>query len=373
MFRTLVTRFLLKDILDLKVAVLFVFCAAAIPVGSVISGHEYHARRAEYQTRMAAGDSIPSPRPLGVVAQGVDAAQYGSPLTSYVMGSQTPDLLFVVKVILSLVAILMGAVSFAEEKQGSILKVSFAGPLPRHEYILAKSVSGLVSITYPVVVVWLAAALVFVAMGAPFSAGAWIRVALAVVFTVAYLAVFYAIGVLASVSTRTGGTAAYVAFAAWAVLVYIVPAGIAATTARHIPAPSVTQTRQETARLREQLAERKGGNVGYGSDAFKQQVRELEVNRLNRMQQQLHVGRMLLVGTPPGALVFGLTDIADTGAEFWLRLLRPYALGEEAGGSVQVTAVDACRPALAPLAVLLAWVVLLFMVTFLIFLRQDIA
>lgn len=206
MFITLVRRFILKDILDLKVAVLFAFCAMTIPVGCLIAGHEYQQRRAEHDMRVVAGDSIPAPRTLGVVAQGVDAAQFGSPLSDYVMGSQTPDLLFVVRVVLSLVAILMGALSLSEEKRGGILKVAFTGPLPRHQYILARAVAGLLSVSYPFLLAVLVGAVIFVVTGVPLTAGEWWQAALAVAVAVVYLGVSYAAGLLACVAARSGST-----------------------------------------------------------------------------------------------------------------------------------------------------------------------
>jgi len=152
------------------------------------------------------------------------------------------DLAFVVQVVLSLFAILFTYDAVNGEREGGTLQLTFASPVPRGTYILAKLAGAWIALAVPLIVPALMGLLLVVVYGVPLGAGGWARCALFLFSSLLYFTFFIALGVLISALTRRPSSSFLAALSSWVVLVLIVPriAVMAAGAAR--PVPGVAET-----------------------------------------------------------------------------------------------------------------------------------
>ncbi|HXX64992.1 MAG TPA: ABC transporter permease subunit [Bacteroidota bacterium] len=152
------------------------------------------------------------------------------------------DLTFIVSVVLSLFAILFTYDAVNGEREGGTLQLTFANPVPRATFILAKLLGSWLSLVIPLLVPLALGGLVLLLSGIPFSVDQLERLALFLVVSLLYFTLFIALGVLFSTLMRKSSMSFLVSLSAWVVLVLIVPRlGVMAAGAAR-PIPSVAET-----------------------------------------------------------------------------------------------------------------------------------
>lgn len=188
----------------------------------------------------------------GVAPGPTPAADSGSP------GTAALDLTFVVRVVLSLVALLMAADGIAGERERGTLRALFAAPVSRLEVVLGKYVGGVLALGVPLLAGGIAAAAVVAATRPTLlTAALAVRVLLLGAASGVYLAAALALGTWVGARCRDAQTAVVALVATWAALVVILPAGapLAAAVVRPVVADEVV-SHERTESMRQLEVER---------------------------------------------------------------------------------------------------------------------
>ncbi len=263
MFRILVRKELLENLLNFRFLVALLMGLVLIPLSIVVNARDYQAKERNFreslrlyeESRKTLGDLYRDgailfgpPSPLGMVSGGIDillpqsvetvgffttrgvqtqfnnSRRLDSPF-SYLYGRI--DLGFVVSVVLAVLALLMTAHSVAGEKERRTLAQILANEVPRTSVILAKATAqavllGTVFVLGLVVGVILLVLLGVDVFGTTGFLGSFLEAA---GLSLLFLFVFTNLGLMISALCRSSTVAVVVSMSCWVVLFMVVPKG----------------------------------------------------------------------------------------------------------------------------------------------------
>jgi ABC-type transport system involved in multi-copper enzyme maturation permease subunit len=278
--------------------------------------------------------AVVPPRPLSVFARGLDdVMDRGYELTAYSgitpHDRQTPaeslfalfappDLLYIVKVLLSLVALLLSYDAISGEKERGTLRLVLSFPVARADLVLGKMAGALAVVWVPFALLFLAASTALAAAGGvAFDAGDLLRIGLMLAAALAYVAFFLALGTLASALAPSSPRALVAALFVWALLVFVLPNAGQLVAAQVSPMPSArTQEalrRQAFAKNRF-LSLRSEGRDPEGSlAAFNREYDRLLERHRADADALVTTSKRLCRVSPAASLTYAFTDLAGTG------------------------------------------------------------
>lgn len=251
----IVKRELLDHLLSLRFALFTVLCLALIPLSFHVNRKSYEARLSDYNQLVQKyredldkttdivdvkpkGFRPPSPLSVFVVGLEETMPRYftavkdeGVQMGENAAGSDPLgslfgklDFLFVVKVILSLVAIVFTFDAIAGEKQSGTLRLAFSNPVPRHVALLGKLLGSLITFSVPFVLAWLAGMVLLAASPLPFFVGdSFLRIISMLLLAILYVSVFLNLGIFVSSRARTPMTSIIALLLIWVGIVLVVP------------------------------------------------------------------------------------------------------------------------------------------------------
>jgi ABC-type transport system involved in multi-copper enzyme maturation permease subunit len=274
MLRDIIKKEILETITSAKFVFTFLLCAILILLSVSTGVTTYQADQKEFSAAMALNkknlESQPSyqalaglgvkinkpPQVLGAIASGVDEAvgrvatvniaydpnlvdsKYESNPVFSVFG--TLDLTFIVKIVLSLFAILFTYDAIVGEKEKGTLKLTLSNKVPRDRLILGKVIGGFISLLIPLIIPLILSLLILLVFPNISLAGEdWIRLLLMFFIFFLYLSVFFTLGLLVSARTNKSSTSFLVLLFIWVTFVTIIPKVSVLTAARLNPIPSV--------------------------------------------------------------------------------------------------------------------------------------
>jgi ABC-type transport system involved in multi-copper enzyme maturation permease subunit len=136
----------------------------------------------------------------------------------------TPDLLYIVKVILSLCAMLFAFDMISGEKEIGTLRQSLSNGLKRPILIIGKWIGGFASFVLPFfITVLLGTILVTLSPLVDMNGENWAKLGLFLLSSVIYLTVFFSLGLLISCLTHRSSTSLVISLFVWAVFVFLIP------------------------------------------------------------------------------------------------------------------------------------------------------
>lgn len=237
-------------------------------------------------------DPVPVP-PLSSVVQGLRPATPAAFVTSaqesrnIARGTEDnplagllriPDLVYVVSVVLSLLAILFAFDSVCGEKESGTLRLTLSNAVPRHSILLAKWLGGYVVLIVPFLIA---------AIGG--LGYAWWRGALELKLenvqrigpllglACLYISVFFTLSLFVSTVTHRATTALFLCLLIWVAWILVVP-NLAPVIAKIVePTPSVEKINAEKAAVDEEILLRKqrltltSGKLSYGEEIKREQ------------------------------------------------------------------------------------------------------
>jgi len=163
------------------------------------------------------------------------------------------DLLFIVEIVLSLVAIFFTYDAIVGEKEAGTLKLSLSNSVSRDKLILGKLIGGatilLIPLAIPLIISFIILSLY---NGIDLNHEDWIRILMIVLFFILYISVFFNLGVFISTLSKRSSVSLLLLLFTWIVFVIIVPK-ISVLVAEQInPIPSVHEiTAQKDSYLQE--------------------------------------------------------------------------------------------------------------------------
>ncbi len=177
-----------------------------------------------------------------------DISKYNSTPVLAVFGLL--DLSFIVKIILSLFAILFTFDAISGEKESGTLRQSLANPVKRSSFIIGKLVGNFLLLIFPFLIPLLIGLLVLQFFpGIEFSPDDWARISLIVLGFVLYLLAFYSLGMTVSALTSRPAISFLALLMLWVLFIAILPRLSVMTAQAVQPVSEIAEVRREYASL----------------------------------------------------------------------------------------------------------------------------
>ncbi len=353
--RIIAEREIRDHLLSLKFYVCTLTMALLVGLSVVVMARDFAVRMDNYsvlreRARPRPGESgvmaVVEPRPLSVFAKGLDETMdRGYTIQAYTGISphdrQTqavslfslfapPDLLYIVKVLLSLIAVLFAYDAVAGEREQGTLKLVLGGEIARGDFVAGKMIGGLAAVLVPFLLT-VALAVAGLSLWPGFSLGASeiARISIMVGAAVVYASLFFGAGLLISSLAGSAARALVLSLLAWSTLVFALP-NLGALIAEDL-APVASAESQELARYQAFVKNRfisiqSDGKDPEGSvETFNREYDRLsEAYRIN-VDRLTEMSRMVCRVAPAAAVTFIFTDLAGTGLSDHRRLSRALA------------------------------------------------
>ena len=386
MLRDIIKKEVLEGITSAKFVFTFLLCSILILLSVYTGITNYGAEQKEYATAVALNkknmESQPNflalgglgtkitkpPQVLSTIAIGVSEAvgrvakvdsssdpnlvdsKYESNPVYSVFGAL--DLTFIVKIVLSLFAILFTYNAIAGEKEMGTLKLTLSNRVPRDQLILGKGIGGLFSLLIPLIIPMVISLIILLVYpNINLSGQDWVRLMFMFLLFLLYLSVFFSLGLFVSARTHKSSTSFLILLFIWVVFVTIMPKVSVMVAAQIKPVPSVheitakkdaflMQVRMEEQKITMNYLKENMKKTGQTDQEFFEQYKKWgennhqehtdKINSYNaslerdyqvkkRAQEQLAVNLSRI--SPASALMIGSMSLARTGPEEHARFL----------------------------------------------------
>ncbi|MEZ4701891.1 MAG: ABC transporter permease subunit [Rhodothermales bacterium] len=190
------------------------------------------------------------------------------------------DLEFVFTIVFSLFAILFCYNAVNGEKEQGTLRLIFANPVARDQFILGKIAGSFLALGIPLLIPILLGSLLFAVMGVPMTGDEWIRLAGIVGSGLLYFGVFLMISVLISAITAQSSSSFIWLLVIWIAAVLVVPRAAVLFAGRAVEVPSVDeiayQKRQKMMQMAQEDMKALAAAMGAESDgsSFRMEINE---------------------------------------------------------------------------------------------------
>lgn len=260
------------------------------------------------------------------------------------------DLTLIVKIVLSLFAILFTFDAIVGEKERGTLKLTLANKVPRDQVILGKAIGSFVSLLVPLVIPFLIGLIMLNLFPDVSLAGAdWTRIGLIFLLFLLYLLVFFTLGLFVSSRTNRASSSLFILLFIWVIFIFVIPKGAVITAGRIYSVPSVHEINaQKDAFLQEiqaqapvKMREWQDENPQEDTDEYRENFRAfltdlqqdltaqidaknaqiIEDYQAKRNGQQMLALNLSRV-SPASALTFGALSLGRTGIHEHQRFLN---------------------------------------------------
>ncbi|RPH38095.1 hypothetical protein EHM92_00960 [bacterium] len=234
-----------------------------------------------------------------------------------------PDMLFVIKVMLSLMALLFAFDALSAEKEQGTLKLLLAGGAGRFGLLFGKLAGRFALVFVPFAVLFtIAVTVVSILPDVQTDIQYWTKLGVILLASGVYCLSFTALGILISTLVHRSSTAVIVSLAAWTLFIFIIP-NLGISFARNMAGVPPGERVEMQGRLAAVQAiyeriqkEKSGRNEHIGIDMVNQvwaAQREIFENYRPRLDALMRLTRAIVRTSPAGALTFLMTDVAGTG------------------------------------------------------------
>jgi len=156
------------------------------------------------------------------------------------------DLALIVKIVLSLFAILFTFDAITGEKELGTLKLMLSNPVPRDQLIIGKTIGSFVSLLVPLAIPLLMGLIVLnVFPDISLSVEDWTRLGLVFLCFLLYLSVFFNLGLFISSLTHRSAGSLFILLFVWVVLIFVIPKAAVMVARQITPVPSVHEVSAE--------------------------------------------------------------------------------------------------------------------------------
>jgi len=392
MLRDIIKKEIQDNITSPKFVFTFLLCTILILLSVYTGINNYRAELREYNAAVALNkknlESQPSyqalagfgvkiskpPQVLSTITNGVQEAvgrvatvniaydpnlvdsKYNSNPIYAIFG--TLDLTFIVKIVLSLFAILFTYDAIVGEKERGTLKLTLSNKVPRDRLILGKSIGGFISLLLPLIIPLLLGLIILVVYpNIKLTGSEWIRILLIFLMYFLYLSVFFTLGLLVSARTTRSSSSLLILLFIWVTFVTIIPKVGVMVASRIYPIPSVheitaqkdaflqdiqSETQKQILNYRKDNPRGEGESIKEYQEKFRDWLEELQQDATRRIDEknaslerdyqsklnkQQDLASNLARLSPSSALMFGTMSLARTGIdehERFLNTVRDY-------------------------------------------------
>lgn len=317
---TLIKRELINNLTSGRYILTSIVCIVLCVVSIVLMSHDYQQR--EKQTNLARG-VIRSPQPLSLIAKGTNEVRPVTPNSHpryVVIGKvfmrfgeerhifelfETPDFVYIVSIILSVLAIFLSYDSICGEKETYTLSLVLSHSLRRSTFLLGKWIGGYISLLLSFCPAML---LMFIYMfaysGVALSGEQFLRLGGIIGFSLIYLSVFFTLGLFVSAVVHREATSLVLCLFIWGIWTLWIPRFGILTARTILPVPSEGEHRQM-----------KGQVVTEYSITEEQReiLWSMDDTYISKVDRQIELGQNLARLSPLASYVYGSTTLAHTG------------------------------------------------------------
>lgn len=240
-----------------------------------------------------------------------------------------PDLLYIVNIVVSLLAVLFAFDAVCGEAEEGTLKLIMANSVPRHAVLLAKWIGGYLALIVPFLLsVGVALFFSLLTTDLTFAGTEWLNLLGMIGTSALYISVFFLLGLMISTLVHRSTTSLVVNFLVWVLLVLVVPntAPIVARAVVQVPSAGVLGGQREAIQrsawegMRPQRGQRLSSEERQKLfDEVQAKVREqtgkLVSDYMQKVDRQISVGVMLARLSPSASYVYATAGLAGSGLE----------------------------------------------------------
>jgi len=247
-----------------------------------------------------------------------------------------PDVHFIIKVLLSLIALLFSFDMITGERESGTLKLALANGASKPGLLFGKLAGRFLLVIVPFFILFMIAGAVVSSLSNVESGSFyWERVISLMVVSALYVAVFCALGLLLSSLVTRSSTSLILSLAVWVLFIFVIPqVGTAlATSLTPVPPSERLEMQERLIQVRakyERLQREKISGRGKELTRYYQEVHDANRQLLDSYRPELNnlinVTKNIVRLSPSGALTFLVTDIANTGVYEELRLKSALSL-----------------------------------------------
>jgi len=342
MIGTIARKEIASNLLSYKFFIVLLLLVLLMAASLFVMHRDFSGRMADYQViRPKPGEPIAvvPPNPLSIYAKGLDDAMTRSfeigVIGVDVRAGQSsgnivysffpaPDFLYVVRIVLSLVALLFGFDQISREREQGTLKLLVGGSVSRAQVLAGKWLGNFLSLAVPFLLVsLLGAAVLLFDPNVRFTAGQLGRLGLILLLSLLYLAFFLSLGMLVSALTRRAATSVIVLLFVWALLVFVLPNLGTLVARQFVSVPSVqalSEKREQTWTREVLLGLGKGANLAEHFRTIGVENDRMEEDFRRKFERLVRLSRVINRISPAASLLDAATGIAGTGIDEQSRL-----------------------------------------------------
>lgn len=331
---TIARKEIASNLLSYKFFIIIVLTVILIFTSFFIMYRDFIERLADYDIIKPASEeaiAVLAPNPLSMFSKGMDEAM-GRSFESTIIGITvragqksgnevfsffpTPDFMYIVKVVLSLVALLFGFDQISQERERGTLRLMLSNPASRATVLVGKWVGNFLSLSIPfLLVVLLGFAFVNLNRDIHFSANQLVRLALILSVTLFYIALFLSLGILISTVTRKAANSVVALLLIWVLMVFVIP-NLGNLLARQmVDVPSVAGLSEKRNQIwtREVLLAIQDKNRSEHFSKINRDNMLLEEDYRNKFNRLVRLSKNINRISPVSSFVYAVTDLAGTG------------------------------------------------------------
>lgn len=162
------------------------------------------------------------------------------------------DFAFIVQVAMSLLAILFTYDAINGERERGTLKLTFANPVPRAQYILGKFFGSWLGLVIPVLIPMLLALLLVLLYQIPLTGAHWMKIISLFGISILFFTFFITFGLLVSALTRSSASSFLILLVSWVTLVLIIPRASVMIAGQFVSVPSVAEIESKQAKFEQE-------------------------------------------------------------------------------------------------------------------------
>lgn len=334
---------MVSNLISYKFFIVILLTAILIFTSFFIMHRDYKQRLSDYHIIKPKPEepiALIPPNPLSIFVKGLDEAMTRSFEISVTgitaRGGQksgniifsffpTPDFLYVMRVVLSLVALLFGFDQVSREKQRGTLKLMLANPLSRAKVLIGKWIGNFLCLSIPFLLVTL---LGFVLLNLDpdihFSSDNLVKLAIILFVSLIYIALFLSLGILISTLTKRAASSIVILLFIWAILVFVIP-NLGTLFARQmVDVPSVKALSEKRQQIwtREILLGIKERKLESHYETISNENDQLEEDYRNKFNRLVSLSKNINRISPVASFVYAVTEISGTGIEEEIHLKR---------------------------------------------------
>jgi ABC-type transport system involved in multi-copper enzyme maturation permease subunit len=332
---TIVKKEILGNLVSYKFYVVILLSAVLVATSFFVMARDFKGRLADYQLirpEPGAPIAVLPPNPLSIFAKGLEESltrsfEVGATGTEVRAGQAsgnvifaffpTPDLAYIIKVVLSLVALLFGFDAVSREKEAGTLKLTLSNAVSRSSLLLGKWAGNFLSLAVPfLLVTGLGLAVMSFDPDLRLSPAGLGRFALILAAGLVYIALFLSLGLLVSSLVRRSATSLVVLLLVWSALVFVLPNLGTLVARQFVDVPSVkslSEKRQQIWSREVLMTYTDRGSWSARVKTMNEEFDRMEEDYRLKFDRLVRLSRSVNRVSPAASFMDAATEIAGTG------------------------------------------------------------